>query len=243
MTKLKIKAVFCAAPPHPSRTQLKMQEPLCTLKGAAWWAARLCSSILLILSSAERLVSVGDGGTMEVISLISGLPLWPVILLMFISEKSHGLCLCGSVIFALLDFLSSFCSSSLCCVPSFRRESTHHQRKMNRKTVYTNLLVSLPSNALYRFQNKTSCSFISGAVGCPCLLCCALGHLSFGVIINLRGLSCSPAVIWHCWVSISRGHKRVRWRRWTPQWKMVGNVNIFFCFRQRWTKQFCFLRK
>lgn len=47
-------------------------RPLCVLKRGAWWAARLCSSILLILSSAERLVSVGDGMTMEVISLISG---------------------------------------------------------------------------------------------------------------------------------------------------------------------------
>lgn len=50
----------------------------------------------LSLPSPERSVSVGDGGTMEVISLISVLPLWLVILLMFISEKSHGLCLAAS---------------------------------------------------------------------------------------------------------------------------------------------------
>lgn len=46
-------------------------RPLCILKRGAWWAARFCSSILLILPSPERLVSVGDGLTMEVISLIS----------------------------------------------------------------------------------------------------------------------------------------------------------------------------
>lgn len=45
--------------------------PLCLSKRAAWWAARLCSSILLSLPSAERSVSVGDGPTIEVISLIS----------------------------------------------------------------------------------------------------------------------------------------------------------------------------
>lgn len=59
-------------------------------------------------------MSVGDGGTMEVISLISVLLLWLVILLMFISEKSHGLCL-AALSCSLLDFLSSHCCALSQC--------------------------------------------------------------------------------------------------------------------------------
>lgn len=98
-------------------------RPLCILKRGAWWAARLCSSILLILPSPERSVSVGDCGTMEVISLISVLLLWLVVLLMFISEKSHGLCLAASA--SLCHFLSAGLSlqtalTSPCCIVAVR---------------------------------------------------------------------------------------------------------------------------
>lgn len=70
--------------------------------------AMVSGQVMLLYSSYSsfaRAVSVGDGGTMEVISLISVLLLWLVLLLMFISEKSHGLCLPASV--SLSRFLSA----------------------------------------------------------------------------------------------------------------------------------------
>lgn len=49
-------------------------------------------------------------------------------------------------------------------------------------------------------------SFISGAVGCPCLAVPCLGsgvlQRGAGIIINLPGLSRTLPVIWNCWVSI-----------------------------------------
>lgn len=56
---------------HSTKGSRGPRGPLCLCEGAAWWAARLCSSILPILPCAEHSVSVGDGPTMEVISLIS----------------------------------------------------------------------------------------------------------------------------------------------------------------------------
>lgn len=83
-------------------------------------------------SSFTRAVSVGDGGTMEVISLISVRLLWLVILLMFISEKSHGLCLTASV--SLSRFLSAGCS--LFSRPYFISSYSHcqtHAHSENQK--------------------------------------------------------------------------------------------------------------
>jgi len=61
-------------------------------------------------------------------------------------------------------------------------------------------------------------SFITGAVGCPCLAVPCLGsgclHCGLGVIINPLGLSRSPLVIWDCWVSICKGHDDKATRRW-----------------------------
>lgn len=107
--------------------------PLCILKRGAWWAARLCSSILLILPSAERSVSVGDGETMEVISLISVPPLWLVILLMFISEKSHGLCLAVSASLCHLLSAGLYLHAALqrpCCSAAVQHTGSHRNSKM-----------------------------------------------------------------------------------------------------------------
>lgn len=94
---------------YSHKTHLKgiTEEPLCILKKRGM----VSGQVMLLYSSYSsftRAVSVGDVRTMEVISLISVLLLWLVILLMFISEKSHGLCLTASV--SLSHFLSAGCS-------------------------------------------------------------------------------------------------------------------------------------
>lgn len=112
--------------------------------------------------------------------------------------------------------------------------------KMTSKSLPNMLLLSFPKSlysyncakaaTLWRYvahspfkthtDEKSSCrSFISGAVGCPFLAVPCLGsiflHCGLWVIINLLGLSRSPAVIWDSWVSIGKGHDKATqwWRR------------------------------
>lgn len=109
-------------------------------------------------------------------------------------------------------------------------------------------------------------SFISGAVGCPCLAVPSLGsgvlQRGAGIIINLPGLSRTLLVIWNCWVSICERSCqgkvvmgdgslfRTEWWIWHPAGRVWGVENKDYtlvvpsqAFSNQLHIHFCFLSR
>lgn len=95
------------------------------------------------------------------------------------------------------------------CTPAIVQKGEH----------FEGMLPTLLSNYTNERSHGSCRSFISGAVGCPCLAVPCLGsgflHCGLGIIINPLGLFRSPPVIWDCWVSIGKGQNKTTqwWRR------------------------------